>query len=137
MWPWMYLKKYLALYRPLRVLRKKSTSRPVDWSRLAIVQKGSRHAKIIFIFFSLEFNWDHFKPIPDEKLYNIDFRSVLVKSAKSSMINFDSTPGGRNEVQKNEPKPYCLTEFHEESKKNNHYSPRELTFWAKMVFKNN
>jgi hypothetical protein len=34
------------------------------------------------------------------------------------MTNFDSTtPRGRNEVQKNNPTPYCLTEFHGESEK--------------------
>jgi hypothetical protein len=48
---------------------KKSTSRPIDWSRLAIDQKESRYQKIFFlIFFSIEFDCDHFKPIPDEKL---------------------------------------------------------------------
>jgi hypothetical protein len=58
-----------------------------------------------------------------------------VKSAKSSTINFDPTPRGRNEAQKNKPTPpYCLTEFHEESEKNNRFSPRELSFLAKWFF---
>jgi hypothetical protein len=45
------------------------------------------------------------------------FRPVLVKSAKSSTINFDPNSGGRNEVQKNYWTPYCQTEFHGESEK--------------------
>jgi len=58
------------------------------------------------------------------------FRQVLVKSAKSSTINFDPIFRGRNEVQKYKPTPYCLTEFHE----NNRFSHRELSFLAKMFF---
>jgi hypothetical protein len=65
------------------------------------------------------------------------FRSVLVKSAISSIITFDPNPRGRNEVQKNYWTPYCLTEFHMESEKNNRFSPRELSFWAEMVLKKN
>ncbi len=62
-------------------------------------------------------------------------RLVLVKSAKSSTINFDPTFKGRYEVQKNKPTPYCLAEFHGESENNNRFSPRELSFWANTVFK--
>ena len=65
------------------------------------------------------------------------FGSVLVKSAKSSTINFDSTPRGRNEVQKIKPTPHCQTEFHGVHENNNRLSHRELSFWANTVFKNN
>jgi hypothetical protein len=37
--------------------------------------------------------------------------------------------------KKNKPTPYGLTEFHEESEKNNHFSSRELSFWANTVLK--
>ena len=57
-----------------------------------------------------------------------DSRSVLVKSAKSATINFETTFRGRNEVQKNKPTTYCLTEFHGESEINNRFSPREFSF---------
>jgi hypothetical protein len=53
------------------------------------------------------------------------------------MLNFDPTPRGRNEVQKNKPTPYCLTEFHGESEKNNRFTPRELSFWANTVLTKN
>jgi hypothetical protein len=49
------------------------------------------------------------------KSKSIVSRSVLVKSAKSSTINFDPTFMGQNEVQKNKLTPYCLTKFHGES----------------------
>ena len=52
---------------------KKSTSRPVNFSRLAIGQVGSRHPKTFFIFFSVEFCCVHLKPIRDEKLSKIKF----------------------------------------------------------------
>jgi hypothetical protein len=53
-----------------------------------------------------------------------------VKSAKSSTNNFDHTP----KVQKNKPTPYCLTEFHGTTGKNNCFPPRGHSFWAKMFF---
>ncbi len=58
-----------------------------------------------------------------------------MKSAKSSKINFDPTFSGRKEVQKNKWTPYCLTEFHGESENNSLFSPREPSFWPKMVLK--
>ena len=61
-------------------------------------------------------------------------RSVLVKSAKLSAINFDPVPRSRNEFQKNYWTPYCLTEFHGESGKNNRFSPREPLFWYNTFF---
>ena len=64
-------------------------------------------------------------------------RSVLVKTAKSSSINFDPTFRGRKEVQKNKWTPNCLTEFHGVYEKNNRFSPRGLSFWANTVFKKN
>ena len=41
---------------------------------------------------------------------------------------------GRNEVQKNKPTPYCLTEFDGESEKNNHFAPRETFILDQMRF---
>jgi hypothetical protein len=63
------------------------------------------------------------------------FRSVLVKPGKSSTNMFDPNPRGRNEVQKYKPTPYYLTEFDGESVKNNRFSPIDLLFLSKMVFK--
>jgi hypothetical protein len=57
-----------------------------------------------------------------------------VKLAKSSAINFDPTLRDRNEVQKNKPTPCSLTEFREESEKNNRFSPRELLFLGQNGF---
>jgi hypothetical protein len=82
---------------------------------------------IFLFFFSVECYCGHFKPILDK---------LTLKSAKS-MINFDPTPRGRNEVQKNKPTPYGLTELDGESEKNNRFSPRELSFWANTVLTKN
>ncbi len=103
---------------------------------MTIGQKGSRHPKTFYIFFSVEFYYGHFKPICDEQLSKVKILGQL-KSAKSSKINFDPTFRVRKEVQKNKTTPYCLTEFHGESENNNRFSPREPSFRLKMVFKKN
>jgi hypothetical protein len=53
--PWVYLKKYLALYRPLGILRKKNRQVSIGhvW---ASVKKDPDTPKNFLLFFSLEFN---------------------------------------------------------------------------------
>ena len=58
------------------------------------VRMGPDTKNNFLYFFSVEFYCGHFKPIPDEQLPKKNFGSVLVKSAKSSTINFDPTPTG-------------------------------------------
>jgi hypothetical protein len=42
------------------------------------------------------------------------------------LCNFDSTPRGRKEVQKNKWTPHYQNELNEESENNNRFAPRSL-----------
>ena len=53
---------------------------------------------------------------------------ILVHAKKRLVQNFDTTFGGRNEVQKNKWTPQYQTGFEGESEKNNRFVPRELLF---------
>ncbi len=66
-------------------------------------------------------------------LFNYIIKSKIFGACKKKLIicNFDPTFRGRYEVQKNKWTPYCLTEFHGESEKNDRFVPRELLFWTK------
>ena len=71
-WSLVYLKIFLAIYRPLGILRKK-----IDKSTCKIFTFGHRSERVqtprnIFYFFlSVEFYCGHFKPIRDEQLSKV------------------------------------------------------------------
>ena len=63
---------------------------------------------------------------------------ILVHLKKKHLLyNFDQTPRGRSEVQKNKWTPDYQTELNGKSEKNNRFMPRELLFLTKYRLKKN